>query len=128
VKLAGKLLTLLAPGEIAVGIALLAFPAFGSVLIGAPIEGIAVTAVRMLGAAALAVGLTWWAARNEPPRFARYTASWLAYNLGVGAMFVWAALGASAPLVPALLGLVHIGAGVAFAVAMAADRSASTDR
>ena len=121
-KLAGLLISLLAAGEIAVGIAILVFPRFGGFLIGAPIEGSAVIVVRMLGAAALAIGLTWWMARHEPERFARYTAGWLVYNLGVGAMFAWAALATSTPLVPALVALTHIGAGVAFAIAMAMER------
>ena len=121
VRITGLLFTLLSLGEIAVGIAIFTFPAFGGFLIGASIEGSAVIAVRMLGAAALAVGLTWWAARNDPERFARYTAGWLVYNLGVGAMFAWAALATSTPLVPALVALTHIGAGVALPIAMAME-------
>lgn len=105
------LLFLMAPGEMAVGMLIAAYPAAASLLLGAPIEGPGLLVVRMLGVAVLAIGLSWWLARRDPAARSRQVPGFLVYNFGVGALFAWAAIASVQPFVPWILAVVHVGAG-----------------
>lgn len=115
------LFALVALGEMAVGALVAVVPAFASFLIGAPIEGTGLVAVRMMGVAVLVIGLSWWLARAEPAGRARLLPGFLVYNFGIGALFAWAATSASQPVVPWILAAIHVASGAACAAAEAAS-------
>jgi hypothetical protein len=117
-RIVGFLVTLSALGETAVGIALVAVPSLVAFLIAAPVDSNGLLVARMMGAAMLALGVTWWIARGDAGRLTHYVAGYLIYNLVVGALFVAAALHASQALVPWVVAIVHLGAGAAFGIAM----------
>jgi hypothetical protein len=121
-RIVGFLLTLSALGEIAVGVALVAYPSLVAFLMAAPVDSNGLLVARMMGGAMLALGVTWWIARAEPGRLTHYVAGYLIYNLVVGVLFVAAALYASRALVPWIVAIVHLGAGAAFGTAMAMAR------
>ena len=89
---AQALVTLSALGEIGVGAVVLAYPQLVALLMDATLDAGGLMVARMLGSAALALGITWWIARSEPSRLSRYTAGYIAYNLSVGALFALAAM------------------------------------
>jgi hypothetical protein len=119
-RVAEILLTLMALGEIAVGVALVLFPATVVwILLGAAIDGAGIVAARMAGIGAAALGLAWWADRKdlEGPRLGRVAVPFVVYNLGVGLTFLLYAWGANQPpLLAWLVGVVHSLVGVTFAV------------
>jgi hypothetical protein len=119
-RVARALLTLSALGEIGVGAVGLAYPQFVALLLDATLDAGGLLVARMLGSAALALGITWWMARRETARLSRYTAGYIVYNLGVGALFALAALTAVRPALPWLVCIVHLVAGVGFGAAVAA--------
>ena len=121
-RIVGFLLTLSALGESAVGVALVAYPSLVAFLIAAPVDSNGLLVARMMGAAMLALGVTWWIARAEPGRLIHYVVGYLIYNLVVGVLFVAAALYASQALVPWIVAIVHLGAGAAFGIAKAMAR------
>ncbi len=100
-------------GDIGVGALVLVYPPVLGWLIGQPLDAGASIAARLLGCAAVALGLGWWSARREPETRAALQPGMLAYNFGAGVVFVLAARLAPAPLVPALVGALHLGLGVA---------------
>ena len=53
---------------------------------------------------------------RDADRLARYSAGFIVYNLGVGALFGWAAFAASQPALPWILCVAHLVAGVAVGV------------
>lgn len=119
-RLGGLLLALVALGEMTVGVLIALFPSVGAVLIGAPLEGAGLLVARMLGVAVLVIGLTWWLGRRESERIARHAPGFIVYNLGIGALFAMAAMSSSQPLIPWILGIVHIVSGATFAVVVGA--------
>ncbi|HXX86389.1 MAG TPA: hypothetical protein VEN29_20715 [Casimicrobiaceae bacterium] len=114
-------------GEIGVGAGALVFPQIIAFLLAAPLDPGGLLLARMLGSAALALGITWWIARNEPVRqlSSRFIAGYLVYNLGVGLLFLFRALSAEAPAWPWVVAIVHILAGVGFAAAVFVTRRTS---
>ena len=110
-------MTLMAIGETSVGMIILALPReVVQLLIDAALDARGLIVARMMGVAVLALGITWWMARGDADRLSRYSAGFIVYNLGVGALFGWAALAASQPALPWIVCVVHLAAGVAFAV------------
>ena len=127
-RVAEILLTLVALGEIAVGALLILFPgAVIEFLLGAPLEGAGIVIARMAGIGIVALGLGWWADRNrlDGPRLRQVAVAFVGYNVGVGLLLLAYAWGVdwSVPLAW-LVGIVHLLAGLAFAVA--AYRAPST--
>jgi hypothetical protein len=96
-RAAEVLLTLSALGEIVVGAVALAYPQIVALLMDATLDARGLLVARMLGSAALALGVTWWMARGDAARLSRCAAGYLVYNLGVGALFAVAALGLGGP-------------------------------
>ncbi|MCC6198576.1 MAG: hypothetical protein IT518_29355 [Burkholderiales bacterium] len=101
-------------GEMGVGVIGLAWPRILSLLLDVTLDAGGLLVARMLAAAALAIGLTWWLARKDPDALARNAGGFLVYNFGIGALFLLQAFAAARPLIPALLGVVHVGAGLGF--------------
>jgi hypothetical protein len=121
------LLTLVAIGEMAVGVLIALFPSTGTWLVGALLDSAGLVVTRMLGVALLAIGLSWWLGRNDAACLARNAPGFVIYNLGVGALFVVAARSASQPVVPWIVAIVHLAAGAMFAAVVAvAPRASST--
>ncbi len=83
-------------------------------LLDAALDSRGVLVARTLGVAVLALGVTWWTARAEAARLSRYSAGFIVYGVGVGALFGWAALAASQPALPWILCVVHLTAAVTF--------------
>ncbi len=110
------LFTTSALGEMGVGVLGLAYPQVLSILLDATLDAGGLLVARMLAAAALAIGLTWWLARKEPDVLARNAAGFLVYNLAIGALFLLQGFAAARPLLPWLLGVVHVGAGAGFVI------------
>ncbi len=117
------LFSLSALGEIGIGAFLLTFPQLAALLLDASLDGNGLLVARGLGGAALALGLTWWIARNDARARARCTAGFIIYNVAVGAVFVFQARQAARPALPWLVGVVHLVAGGAFAAAAAFARA-----
>jgi hypothetical protein len=115
------LITLSALGEIGVGAFVLAYPRIIALLMDAKLDASGLLVARMLGSAALALGVTWWIGRGDATRLSRYTAGFLVYNLGIGALFGLAALSAVRPALPWLVCIVHLGAGAGLGMAAAMD-------
>jgi len=116
-RAARLLFRLTALGEIGAGALALVFPQILGVLMVASLDVYGLLLARMLGSAVLALGVTWWLARNEPlrPVWSRHAAGFIIYNLGMGVLFVFRALAASEPGLPWMVAIVHVLAGVAFA-------------
>lgn len=108
------LFTASALGEMGVGVVGLAYPQILSVLLDATLDGNGLLVARMLAAAALAIGVTWWLARKDADAFARNAAGFLVYNFAIGALFLLQGFAAARPLLPSLIGVVHIGVGAGF--------------
>ncbi len=116
-------MTLMSTGEMLIAVAILALPREVTLmLVDADLDGRGVIVARMLGVAVLALGTTWWTARRDTERSLRYSPGFIVYNLGVGTLFGWAALAAGQPVVPWIVCVVHLVAGVAFGVLDAAAR------
>jgi hypothetical protein len=116
-RTAGRVMALIAIGEMSVAVAILVAPREVALLLAdVALEGRALLIARMLGVALLALGVTWWQARGDAERLSRYAAGFIVYNVGVGALFGWAALGASHIAIPWLVCVVHLTAGVAWLV------------
>ena len=122
-RVAGLVFTLVTLGEIGFGASGLVFPQVFTLLTGARLDAGGYLAVRMLGAAVFALGVTWWFARRDAATIARSTAGFLTYNFGVGGLFAIAALAASESALPWILCGVHLLAGTVFGAAFAASRS-----
>jgi len=125
-RIARLLLCVSALGEITVGVLVLLFPQILAILMGAPLDHFGLLVARMLGSAALALGITWWIARNQPVLHlaSRVLAGHLIYNLTVGLLFVLCALAASEPVLPWIIAVGHVLIGVGFAAAvLGAERS-----
>lgn len=102
--------TVCAIAEIAVGVVVLVVPGFLSLLLGASLEAQGLLVARMLGVAALALGLTWWKVPGDARLFHGVAPGFLAYNVGVGALFGVAALTATRPVIPWLVAAYHLAA------------------
>ena len=123
-RAAALVMTLMAIGEAVVGVAIVALPReVALLLVDAVLDARGQIVARMLGVAVLALGITWWMARGDARRRSRYSAGFIVYNVGVGALFGWAALGARQPLLPLTVCVVHLAAGVAFGGLVRRDRS-----
>ena len=114
-------------GEIGVGAGLLAFPQLAALLLDASLDAIGLLVVRGLGGAVLALGLTWWIMRNDAHAVARCAAGFIIYNVVVGALFVFQALHVAHPVLPWLVGAIHLGAGGTFVAATAFARPTPVD-
>lgn len=99
-------------GDIGVGAAVFVHPPLLGWLLGQGMEPAATPATRLLGCAAVALGLGWWLARHRAALRPRLQPGLLAYNFGAGVVFFHAAMLAPAPLIPALVGLLHLGLGL----------------
>src|SRR5215831_9631093 len=100
-------------GEMLVGVAILAAPQqIVRFLLDAGVDAFGAIVARMLGVAVLALGITWWLAREEPSPCAP---GFLVYNFGVGLLFGSAALVASNAVLPWIVCVAHLGAGIVFA-------------
>jgi hypothetical protein len=127
-RAAALLFSASALGEIGVGVVLLPFPQVAALLLDASLDGTGLLVARGLGGAALALGLTWWVARNDARALAYCTAGFIIYNMVVGALFAFQALHAARPALPWLVGIVHLAAGGAFAAAVAFARLSGSSR
>jgi len=109
-------------GEIGVGVLVLLFPQILAFLMAASLDPAALLVARMLGSAALALGVMWWVSRREPvvQLLSRYLAGYLIYNLGMGVLFVFCAIAASEPVVPWIVAIGHLLLGVGFGAAVLA--------
>jgi hypothetical protein len=116
-RIASWLFALGAVGELAAGIAVLAFPGpVMGLLLAAPLVGIGLVIARMLGIAVIALGMTWWLARSDLHRQLRRMApGFIGYNLGVGMLFLLYALVVTRPVpLSWAVALVHLLVGLAF--------------
>ena len=113
--MAGLVMALMAIGEVLTGIAILALPReVALLLVDASLDAQGLVVARVLGVAALALGVTWWAARDDAHGVSRCGAGFIVYNTGVGALFGWAARGASHPVLPWIVCVVHLAAAAVF--------------
>jgi len=122
--LAGLLLTVMALGELGVGLLVLAFPGpVTGFLFAAPVEGVGLVVARMAGLAMAALGLTWWHARRDlDQRLTRVAPGFLVYNLGVGLVFLaYAATASAVAPLSWVAAAAHLVAGLAFAAALFAS-------
>ncbi|HOM13223.1 MAG TPA: hypothetical protein PLB41_07875 [Rubrivivax sp.] len=110
---AARLYGLVGLGDIGVGAAVFAHPPLLGWLLGQDPGSGAAVVTRLLGCAALALGLGWWLARRRPAHRQALQPGLLAYNFGAGVVFLHAAMLAPAPVIPALVGLLHLALGVA---------------
>ena len=122
-RTAALLFSLGALGEIGVGAVVLVFPQLIALLMDAPLDSAGLLATRMLGGAVLALGLTWWSARNDPQGPSRCMAGFLVYNVALGVLFAFQALHAARPALPWLVGIVHLLIAGAFAMVLAFARA-----
>ena len=110
-------IALMSIGEALVGVVILALPrAVTLLLVDAALDAKGQIVARMLGVAILALGITWWMARGDAERLSYCSAGFIVYNLGVGVLFGWAALGARQPALPWIVCVAHLAAGLAFGV------------
>lgn len=108
-------MTLMSIGEMLVAMAILVLPREVTLmLVDANLDGRGVIVARMMGVALLALGTTWWTAGRDAERLSRYSTGFIVYNVGVGALFGWAALAASHPVLPWFVCAVHLVAGMTF--------------
>ena len=114
-RLVTLVVALMAIGETTVGMVILVLPhEVARLLIDAALDARGLIVARMLGVAVLALGITWWMARGDANRLSEYSVGFIVYNLGIGALFGWAALGAGEPALPWSVCVLHLVAGVAF--------------
>ena len=91
----------------------------------APLDSAGLLVARMLGGAVLALGITWWIARNDPQGASRCMVGFLVYNFALGVLFAFQALQAARPVLPWLVGIAHLSIAAAFAVTSASARAAA---
>ena len=116
-------MTLASVGEMLVAVAILALPReVALLLLDAALDARGQIVARALGVALLALGITWWAARGDAERVSRCSAGFIVYNIGVGGLFGWAALAATHPVIPWIVCVAHLAAGVAFGVFVRRNR------
>lgn len=101
-------------GEIGVGLLALAWPQVMSLLLAAPLDAGGLMVSRMLGAAIVALGATWWLARNDEGGLARNAVGFLIYNVVVGVLFAIQAFAAAHAALPWIVAIVHLGAATGF--------------
>ena len=120
----GLVMTLVSIGEMLVAVALLVFPReVALLLMDAALDTRGLILARMTGVAVLALGITWWLVRIDADRLSRHAPGFLVYNIGVGALFGVAALGASNPVIPWSVCVVHLASGATFSGLMWCRRS-----
>lgn len=116
-RIARQLFMVAAVGEIAVGLAVLAFsgPVMG-LLLAAALTGVGLVVARMVGIAIIALGLTWWFSRNVLHQQLKFIApGFIGYNFGVGLLFLLYALAAHRPVpLSWAVALAHLMVGLAF--------------
>ena len=119
-RTAETLLTLSALGEIVVGLLVALLPvAVSSLLLAAPVEGTGVVATRLVGVAFAAQGIAWWLDRKqlEPKRLRQVAVGYIAFNLGIGLVFlIYSAMAGRFLPMPWLVSAVHLLLGGTFAV------------
>ena len=126
---ASILLALSAAGEIAVGALAIVMPvAVVGILTAASIEGVAPMVARMAGVAIIALGIDWWRARSrlDVEGLRRVAPGFLAYNFGIGVLFLSRALEVAAHLTPWIVAIAHLAFG-AVLVVLLAQLQASAD-
>jgi len=109
---AARVMTVVAFGEMLVGVVLAAFPReVVLLLVDVALDARGIYVARVLAVAMFALGLTWWRVRGD---WSLHAPGFIVYNGGVGLLFGWAAIGASQPLLAWLVCLAHLAAAVAF--------------
>jgi len=96
-RVAGILVSLVALGEIAVGVVLVLFPeTVVEFLLGARVGPSGTLIARMAALAITALGLAWWEDRNshDRARLRQVAIGFVGYNVGVGLLFLAYAWGA----------------------------------
>jgi hypothetical protein len=122
-RAAHVVLALATLGEVGIGIAGLVYPQIIALLMDARLDAGGLMVARMLGVAVLALGLTWWVARDDPRRVVRHAAGFLVYNFGIGVLFALVAASAAQPALPALVAALHLLVGATVAAALPAARA-----
>lgn len=108
-----RLYALAGLGDIGVGVVVLAWPPLLGWLVGQELSTGGEIAARLLGCAAIALGIGWWRGRGQAEARRALHPGLLVYNFGAGAVFVLAAVLAAQPLVPGLVAALHLALGVA---------------
>ena len=129
-RIASWLFALGAMGELAVGLAVLAFPGpVVGLLLAATLVGIGLVVARMFGIAIIALGVTWWLARTDQRQLTHMAPGFIGYNLGVGLLFLLYALVVTRPvLLLWAVALLHLLIGFAFiATVVIRHRSARSE-
>jgi len=122
-RVARLIVTLVSVGEMLVAVAILALPREVTLLlVDASLDGRGLIVPRMMGIAVLALGMTWWMARRDADGLSRYSAGFIAYNLGIGALFGGAALAAVHPAIPWIVCGVHLVSGLGFGLLVMRSR------
>jgi hypothetical protein len=120
-RVAALLVTLGALGEIGVGVLITTLPAAAvRLLLSATVAGAGLVIARMTGIALVALGLTWWFARDRHDAgwLHRIAAGFLVYNVGVGLLFLAYMWSAGRVLgVPLLIAVLHLWIAAAFVLA-----------
>jgi hypothetical protein len=63
----------------------------------------------LLAVAALSLGITWWrASRSKPDCLTRYAGGYVAYNAGIGVLFIVAARSTNTAHLPWLIAILHL--------------------
>lgn len=103
------ILALSALVEMAFGAAALVFPTILSLLLGAPLDWHGLLVARMLAVAALSLGITWWrGGRSKPEHLTLMAGGYVAYNVGVGVLFIIAARSTNTANLPWLVAIFHL--------------------
>lgn len=110
---AARLYALAGLGDIGVGALVLVWPPLLGWLIGQELSAGGEIAARLLGCAAIALGIGWWRGRGRPEARRALHPGLLVYNFGAGAVFVVAAANAAQALIPAIVAALHLALGVA---------------
>jgi hypothetical protein len=119
-RAAQRSFAVVAATEVAVGLAVLAFPgAVMGLLLNSTLTGVGLVVTRLLGIAIIALGLTWWFAKIDLRlQFKRVAPGFISYNMGVGLLFLLYSLTATRPVpLSWVVSLVHLLVGLAFGVA-----------
>ena len=131
VRIAPRLFSVAALGELSVGLAVLAFPgAVVGLLLAATLTGVGLVVARLVGIAVIALGLTWWLARSVLHQQLKCIApGFISYNLGVGLLFLLYALSATRQVpLSWVVALVHLLVGLGFsATVIIRHRPAKSD-
>jgi hypothetical protein len=115
-------------GELAAGLALVVSPhSVAGLLLATPINNIAALLARIIGFAAATLGLTWWSsARDLDDQIVRMAPGFAVYNIGVGALILsWALTVTVGAIVPLVVGVLHLLAGLTLCTVFVLQRDTS---